>query len=197
MSDELYLDNPVQCYLDETRSLIASIRKSPEEYFSILRILSMTKDNSHMMGYEPVYKLYKALEDVYKALCDDKLSFTKNLKTLINLVLDKLSFFCELIESGNIDDMAHENIKPYLLYCDKAVDGEIYEPKHLLQLTKIKPATTKRHKSRGKKIIDLDQKEEILKISSLKIARNITIHEEMIARSYIINNQVQKQLSLF
>ena len=114
MSDELYLDNPVQCYLDETRSLIASIRKSSEEYFSILRILSMTKDNSHMMGYEPVYKLYKALEDVYKALCDDKLSFTKNLKTLINLVLDKLSFFCELIESGNIDDMAHENLVSFM-----------------------------------------------------------------------------------
>lgn len=77
MNDDVILDNPVQCYLDETRSLIAYIRKSPEEYYSILRTLSMTKDNSHMMGYESVYKLYKALEDVYKALCDDKLSFSK------------------------------------------------------------------------------------------------------------------------
>ena len=189
MNDDVILDNPVQCYLDETRSLIAYIRKSPEEYYSILRTLSMTKDNSHMMGYESVYKLYKALEDVYKALCDDKLSFSKNLKTLINLVLDKLVFFCEMIDSGSTEDMENENIKPYLLYCDKAVAGEIFEPKHLLKLTKSNPKTKKRRKTHAK-TIDKEQKDEILKISSLKIARNITIHEEMIARSYIINNQV-------
>ena len=189
MSDELILDNPVQCYLDETRSLISSIRKAPEEYFSILRTLSMTKDNSRMLGYEPVYKLYKALEDVYKALCDNKLSFTKNLKILINLVLDKLIYFCDMIEADS-PDMEQENIKPYLLYCDKAVAGEIFEPKHLLQLTKIKPVTTKKHRTHKKAKNEIEQKEEILKISSLKIARNITIHEEMIARSYIINNQV-------
>lgn len=189
MNDDAILDNPVQCYLDETRSLISYIRKSPEEYYSILRTLSMTKDNSHMMGYESVYKLYKALEDVYKALCDDKLSFSKNLKTLINLVLDKLVFFCEMIDSGSTEDMENENIKPYLLYCDKAVAGEIFEPKHLLKLTKSIPKTKKRRKTHAK-TIDKEQKDEILKISSLKIARNITIHEEMIARSYIINNQV-------
>ena len=190
MSDELILDDPVQCYLDETRSLIAYIRKSPEEYYPILRTLSMTKDNSHMMGYEPVYKLYKALEDVYKALCDEKLAFSKNLRTLINLVLDKLIFFCDMIDSDS-PDMESENIKPYLLYCDKAVAGEIFEPKHLLQLTKIKNTPVKHKRSRSKsKINESEQKDEILKISSLKIARNITIHEEMIARSYIINNQV-------
>jgi len=189
MSDTIDLDDTVECYLEETRSLLSYIRKSPEDYFTILRTLSMTKDNSHMLGYEAVYKLYKALEDVYKALCDDKLVFSKNLKNLINIVLDKLFFFCELIENSHFEDLESENIKPYLLYCDKAVAGEIFEPKHLLRQAKQNVKTTKKRKARIVKK-DLEQKEEILKISSLKIARNITIHEEMIARSYIINNQV-------
>ena len=94
-----------------------------------------------------------------------------------------------MIDSGSTEDMENENIKPYLLYCDKAVAGEIFEPKHLLKLTKLIPKTKKRRKTHAK-TIDKEQKDEILKISSLKIARNITIHEEMIARSYIINNQV-------
>ena len=148
MSDTIDLDDTVECYLEETRSLLSYIRKSPEDYFTILRTLSMTKDNSHMLGYEAVYKLYKALEDVYKALCDDKLVFSKNLKNLINIVLDKLFFFCELIENSHFEDLESENIKPYLLYCDKAVAGEIFEPKHLLRQAKQNVKTTKKRKAR-------------------------------------------------
>ena len=65
------------CYLKETRSLVNELKNNPQNFARILRTLSMTKDNSRILGYIPVYKLYKALEDVYKALCDEKISFNE------------------------------------------------------------------------------------------------------------------------
>ena len=76
------IDDTLKCYLGETRSLISVIRNEPESYLKHLRMLSMTKDNSHLLGYENIYKLYKALEDIYKALLDEKLVFSNNLKKI-------------------------------------------------------------------------------------------------------------------
>ena len=183
------LDETTRCYLAETRFLIDQLKKHPKEYYTNLRYLSMTKDNSRILGYTQVYNLYKATEDIYKALCDDKLVFSENLNLLLNLVADKFSECCNLIETQN-PEYAEVDVRPYLLYCDKAVAGEIFDPNHLIRHTetdkwlahKLKAARAKRRQSEKKP-------EEILKISSKKISDIVSLQEEMIARTYIIDNQ--------
>ncbi len=186
--DKTRLDDTTKYFLEETRALIASIRKNPKDYFNLLRTLSMTKDNSRMLGYIPVYKLYKALEDVYKAICDKKLAFSENLETLINIVCGELVSLCNMIENKS-SQITEVDVRQYLLYCDKAVAGEIFDPKHLLKSPQTKLRIERRLRSIKNKNLS-KPKNEILKIDSEKITRNITIHEEMIARTYIINNQV-------
>ena len=188
MAAEMILDDTKKCFLEETRELINALRKQPQKYFSHLRTLSMTKDNSRMLGFTPVYKLYKALEDIYKALCDDKLAFSENLENLIDIVCNELTSLCNLIENQS-DELYTVDVRPYLLYCDKAVAGEIFDPKHLIKQKQSKLRIERRlnaiNNMRAKQ-----GKEEILKISSEKITRNVTLHEEMIARTYLISNQV-------
>ena len=59
----------------------------------------MTRENSRLLGYMSVYHLYKAVEDIYKALCDDKIVFSENLALLLNLVAEKIAECCNLIET--------------------------------------------------------------------------------------------------
>ena len=179
------IDDTLKCYLGETRSLISVIRNEPESYLKHLRMLSMTKDNSHLLGYENIYKLYKALEDIYKALLDEKLVFSNNLKSLILIILDEISLLCDMIESSS-EDYDKVDIRPYIMYSDKAVAGEIFEAKHLLKLSKEKKQSARQKN----KITVENQKDEFLTINSKAISDTVTLHEEMIARSYIINNQV-------
>ena len=187
------LNNTLKCYLEETRSLISDIRKSPDDYRKQLRMLSMTKDNSHLLGYENIFKLYKALEDIYKALLDEKLIFSKNLKILITIVLDEINLLCNMIEKSEYSEKI--DIRPYVLYCDKAVAGEIFEPKHLLKFSKTnnklhtESQTRKQRSSKKTELIE-ETKKQFITISSESISSTVTLHEDMIARSYIINNQV-------
>ena len=181
-------DKTLKCYLEESRSLIADIRKAPDAYLVHLRTLSMTKDNSHLLGYENVYKLNKGLEDIYKALLDEKLAFSNNLKTLITIVLDEITLLLDLIEKKSPDYDAVD-VRPYILYCDKAVAGEIFEPKHLLKISKTGGTRSRKSHTTAKKERS-EQLNEQLTVSSQTISRTVTLHEEMIARSYIINNQV-------
>ncbi len=187
------LNNTLKCYLEETRSLISDIRKSPDDYRKQLRMLSMTKDNSHLLGYENIFKLYKALEDIYKALLDEKLIFSKNLKILITIVLDEINLICNMIEKS--EDSEKIDIRPYVLYCDKAVAGEIFEPKHLLKFSKTNnklhtESQTRNRRSAKKTELIEETKKQFITISSESISSTVTLHEDMIARSYIINNQV-------
>ena len=184
------LDNTTRCYLAETRFLIDEIKKHPKNYYANLKYLSMTKDNSRILGYSQVYYLYKATEDIYKALCDDKLVFSDNLKLLLSLVADKLAECCNLIETRS-PEFEEIDVRPYLLYCDKAVAGEIFDPNHLIRHTetdkwlasKLKAARSKKHKIEKKT-------DTVLSISSEKISDIVNLQEEMIARTYIISNQV-------
>ena len=185
MSD---INNTVQCYLEETRSFLSELRKAPDNYYKLLKTLSMTKDNSNILGYIPVYKLYKALESLYKALCDDKLTLSDNVKILINIVADKISECCNKIESAP-EELKNIDIKPFLLYCDKAVAGEIFDPKHLIKHAESKSRLEKKINNLSKKKT-IQKKNEVLLINSEKIAKIITLHEEMIARTYIISNQI-------
>ena len=184
------LDEITQCYLKETRILIDALRKQPKLYSGNLKFLSMTKDNSRILGYTHVYNLYKAVEDIYKALCDNKIAFSENLQLLLNLVADKMEECCKLIETKTPEyDVI--DVRPYLLYCDKAVAGEIFDPNHLIRQTETDRSNSKKKKAlRASKRKLQETPEEILKISSEKIARIVNLQEEMIARTYIINNQV-------
>ncbi len=187
--DNLIDEKVIKNFLEETRSLVYLFRKNPESYENILKYISMTKDNSRLLGYVPVFKLIKALEDICKALCDDKINLNENLKTLIEIVCDKISEYCILIEKKNFDSQEFD-IKPYLLYCDKAVAGEIYSPKHLLKHIGSKSRIEKKINSIIKKRTQ-EAPEQELSISSGKIKTILNHHEEMIARTYIINNQIE------
>lgn len=190
MKDTKELDETVKCYLTETRTLIDELKNHPKNYRANLKFISMTKDNSRILGYMPVYNLYKAVEDIYKALCDDKIVFSENLELLLNLTADKIEECCRLLE--NKDPEFNElDVRQYMLYCDKAVAGEIFDPNHLIKHTdtdkwlqhKLKAARANRRRAQKKP-------EEILKISSEKLSGIVNFQEEMIARTYIINNQV-------
>lgn len=183
-----------KCYLQETRYLIDQLENNPKSFNSILRYLSMTKDNSLMLGFKPAYRLYKALEDVYKALCDGKLSYSENVSLLLILVAHKLVECCFIIENETteLSDLLEMDVRPYLLYCDKAVAGEIFDPHHLLALSDL--MTDNKNKPKKKRTAEVKKKEkpvqEVLKIQADQIAHIINLHEEMISRTYIIGNQV-------
>ena len=184
------LDDTIKCYLAETRHLITALKQNPEHYSQNLKYLSMTKDNSRLLGYMQVYNLYKAVEDIYKALCDDKIVYSENLELLLKLVASKLDECCNLIEAQSAE-INEVDVRPYLLYCDKAVAGEIFDPNHIIKHVdtdkwlqrKLKAARAHKHKI-------LNKSDTILKISSDKITNIVNLQEEMIARTYIIDNQV-------
>ena len=123
-------DETLKCYLEETRFLLAKIRNNPKGYADTLKYFSMTKDNSKILGFTSVYNLCKAVEDIYKSLCDGKIVFTENLELLLKIVCEEIAECCNLIEENS--PLYNEvDVRPYLLYCDKAVAGEIFDPTHI------------------------------------------------------------------
>lgn len=184
------LDDTIKSYLNETRYLVELLKEHPKNYSGNLRFMSMTKDNSRILGYMPVFYLYKAVEDIYKALCDDKIVYSENLVLLLNLIADKINECCNLIETQS-PEYEELDVRPYLLYCDKAVAGEIFDPNHLIRHTETDKWLQHKLKAARAHSKTIQKKpEEILKIPSEKISDIINLQEEMIARTYIINNQV-------
>ena len=110
--------NVIKNYLAETRWLAHTLKTQPEMTQEILRVLSITRDSSLLLGFTPVYRLYKATEDLYKAIIDGKAVFSDNLYFLINETADKLSEMCDMIEEGRMEELFAENVKPYLLYLE-------------------------------------------------------------------------------
>ena len=106
--------NVIKNYLAETRWLAHTLKTQPEMTQEILRVLSITRDSSLLLGFTPVYRLYKATEDLYKAIIDGKAVFSDNLYFLINETADKLSEMCDMIEEGRMEELFAENVKPYL-----------------------------------------------------------------------------------
>ncbi len=190
MKESKELDETIKCYLAETRTLIDELKSHPKNYRGNLKFLSMTRENSRLLGYMNVYHLYKAVEDIYKALCDDKIVFSENLALLLNLVAEKIAECCNLIETKS-PELEEIDVRQYLLYCDKAVAGEIFDPNHLVRHTETdKWLQHKLKAARANKRRTIKKPEEILKISSEKLSNIVNLDEEMIARTYIINNQV-------
>ncbi|MBR0031472.1 MAG: response regulator [Treponema sp.] len=183
------LSQVLRNYLSETRWLVNALKTQPEMPRELLRVLSITKDNSRMLGFTPVYKLYKGLEDLYKSIVDKKTLLSDNVRVLIAVTAEKISEMCVLIEKDNIDELHSIDIHPYLLYLDKAVVGEIFD---VMQLLSNKSFTKGKEPAR---LTSNHDEEELIdtpvELRSSEIASLINLHEEMIARSYIIMNQVE------
>ena len=174
----------IKNYLSETRWLVAALKESPELSYEILRVLSVTKDNSRILGFTPIYKIYRALENLYKAVIDEKTVFNENLKVLLEKVSSKISEMCGFIEKGEIEELMECDIRPYLLYLDKAEAGEIFNAEAL--------GKKKENQTLIQESCDENAgKDSLVHIQSSKLGQLVTSHEEMIARSYIIMNQVE------
>ena len=188
--------NVIKNYLAETRWLAHTLRTQPEMTQEILRVLSITRDSSLILGFTPVYRLYKATEDLYKAIIDGKTVFSDNLFLLINETADKLSEMCDMIEQGRMNELFDVNVKPYLLYLDKAVAGELFNAMSLSEDNKEKTLLLQQKMEEEEREAEEKRKEkekipEKITLDSSKISELVNQHQEMIARSYIIINQIE------
>lgn len=177
----------IKNFLSETRWLVTALKKQPRRAQEILRVISITKDNARILGFAPVYKLYRATEDLYKSICDEKTGVTENIAVLVSAVARKIEECCALIEKDDLDSLSELDILPYLIYLDKAVTGEIFDARALFgsqHALEDKSATRANAQSQ-------EEKDALIQIQSSKIAQLVNQHEEMIARSYILTNQVE------
>ncbi|MBP5357878.1 MAG: response regulator [Treponema sp.] len=184
-------DETLRCYLEETHLLLYQIKNNPKGYRETLRYFSMIKDNSRILGFTAVYNLFKGIEDIYKSLCDGKIVYTENLELLLKIVCEEIEECCNLIEEKS-PLFNQVDVRPYLLYCDKAVAGEIFDPTHITRnsengdIQEIRQKISSINKKREQK-----PKDEIIKVSSDKLSEIVNLQEEMIARSYILDNQIE------
>ena len=188
--------NVIKNYLAETRWLARTLQTQPEMTQEILRVLSITRDSSLILGFTPVYRLYKATEDLYKAIIDGKAVFSDNLFFLINQTAEKLSEMCDMIEDGRMEELFNINVKPYLLYLDKAVAGELFNAMSLAAGSHEQTLLLQQQMEEEDRRAEAKRKEkekfpEKITLESSKISELVNQHQEMIARSYIIINQIE------
>lgn len=188
--------NVIKNYLAETRWLAHTLKSQPEMTQEILRVLSITRDSSLLLGFTPVYKLYKATEDLYKAIIDGKAVFSDNLYFLINETADKISEMCNMIEQGRMEELFAVNVKPYLLFLDKAVAGELFNAMSLAAGSQEQTLLLQQQMEDEDRAAEIKRKEkekvpEKITLDSSKISDLVNQHQEMIARSYIIINQIE------
>lgn len=174
----------IRNYLSETRWLVKALKEKPNLSREILRVLSVTKDNSRILGFTPIYKIYRAVENLYKAILDEKTVFNDNLMVLLEKVADKISEMCNLIERGEFEELMECEIRPYLLYLDKAEANEIFNSANLGKKKSNQPLIQETYTEHV-------EQDSIVNIQSSKLGQLVNVHEEMIARSYIIMNQVE------
>ena len=170
-----------QCFFIETQGFVDNIRRSPEQTDAILQRLSVIKDTARILDYTPIYKLYCALEAVYQGIHDKNVIYSENVLQLINIVAIKINQVCNDIQ--NIQDESPEfDIKQELLYCDKAASGEIFDIS-IFKKKQNKKNTTDHSEN---------AEENILSVHTSSISAILGEQEEMIARSYKINNQLEE-----
>ena len=184
----------IKNYLLETRWLSHALKVQPKSVGEILRVISITKDNSLLLGFTPVYRIFCLIEDLYKGLLDRKISFSQNLIILLQSVSELIARLCSLIEKGDMEELFETDIRDYLLYLDKALAGEIFNA------AKIAPKKEKRlflenpSKKAGaceKEESHAPEKESFVQVPSEKIDELVYMQEDLIARSYILMNQVE------
>ena len=182
-------------YLLETRWLAHALKNQPKSVREILRVISLTKDNSLILGFTPVYKILRAIEELYKGFLDKRINFTKNIEILLDAVSDKIFQICTLIENGEQEELLEIGITSYLLYLDKALAGEIFNAEKLFpQKSKtlfLENDLQKEKEEEAPQNVKKVEPDPLVHIKSEKVASLVNQQEEMIARSYIIMNQVE------
>ena len=151
----------VKCYLAETRLLCLEIKKNASAPQKILHFIRMTKDNSRMLKYMPIFNLLKALEGVYTAVVDERIAIRLNVEILIDEVADEVCRICRLIEinSPELEDL---DVRPYILFCDKAVVGEIFDAE---KISGIK--SSEKNAARNESRVEESSEEKILNMCIL------------------------------
>ncbi|MBQ5400030.1 MAG: hypothetical protein IIU15_02210, partial [Treponema sp.] len=169
----------IRCYLAETRRLCSEIKKNTASPRKILNFIRMTKDNSRMLRFMPIFNLLKALEGVYTAAVDERVLLRLNIEILIGEVADEVCRICHLIEIKS-PELEELDVRPYIMFCDKAVVGEIFDAERLAGIKspdkKVQSRETEKEKDADTKIVD-----SVIKISSAEVAKIVNLHEEMIA----------------
>ena len=123
-----------ESFIAECSDLLANVRKQVSHLKSepgdeavlkeLLRDLHTIKGNARMLNFSSIEKLSHALEDIYKAVRDEKIKSTNRLIQLVYYVSDKITECLSLIQKHGNDNT---DIDLYLSYCDKLVLGEIID----------------------------------------------------------------------
>ncbi len=164
-------------FILDARNLISYIQASPKRTVSILNKISALKNASKILEFTSVEKLCASLQAVYQGIHDKNISFNKDIFILIRAVILKIEECCQQISENNFDPI---DVQLYVTYCDKAAAGEIIDTSVFSKKPKVKKSSTN---SRQK--ID-----KIIEVHSKAIGEVLNAHEEMIARSYKLNNQI-------
>ncbi len=165
----------------EINSLCEFVRNHTWESKYILPKLSALKDVSKILSQTEVFKLCASLDSIYKSIDDKKIERTENLSSLIELVAQEL---CR-VEKESISD---EDLKLYIMYCDKAAAGEIFDVTHI----KISRRETKAKKTATPILIP----EKPVEISLREVNEVLTVYEEILSRTYRISNVVEQHKNL-
>ncbi len=113
--------------LGNVRKQVSHLKTEPGDEAALkdlLRDLHTIKGNARMLSFSSIEKLAHALEDIYKAVRDDKVKSTNRLLQLVYYVSDKIDECLSLIQKHGNDNT---DIDLYLTYCDKLVLGEIID----------------------------------------------------------------------
>lgn len=179
------ISKPLQnAFIIDVKNLIFTINKAPKKTNKILNQLEAVKNSGNILGYEYIAKLCAALKGLYQVLADNVITFNQSIFILIKAVIIKIAECCQQIMKEGSDEC---DIRLYIRYCDKAAAGEIIDT-DAFDKNKKKSNTTK---NINRKIED-----KIVQVHSKAIGEVLNAHEEMIARSYKLNNQINQLKTL-
>lgn len=180
----------ISAYLSETRELCTRLCASDSATPSILSDVEKARDNSQLLSLTPLFSLFSALTDLYETALDGKFIFTENTKGLVGEAVKKIRECCALLEERKFTELNEVDIHFILVYCDKAVTGEIFDVAAMEADRKRDRVKAEVLKARQAQEMALRQTDELIKIKSSSMAEVINQQEEMIARTYIISNQI-------
>ncbi|MCR5189707.1 MAG: response regulator [Treponema sp.] len=173
-----------QAFILDAKKLVETISKAPKKCHKILNQLESVKNSAKLLGYDSVAKLCAALQGLYQVLADNAISFNQSIFILIKAVIVKITECCQQIIREGSDEA---DVRLYIRYCDKAAAGEIIDTDAFDKNKK---------KSNTNQNINRKIQDKIVEVHSKAISEVLNAQEEMIARSYKLNNQINQLKSL-
>lgn len=175
------ISKPLQeAFILDAKNLITSIYKAPKKTKKILNDLESVKNSARILEFESIAKLCAALQGLYQGLSDNAITFNQSVFILIKAVIQKIAECCQLILKEGTDEC---DVRRFIRYCDKAAAGEIIDT-DVFDKNKIK--------SKQNQNVTRSFKDKIVPVHSKAISEVLNAHEEMIARSYKLNSQINQ-----